>query len=98
VNKAVPFLDSHDKERIASLQPNRGIEHAALAFLLTSRGTPVIYYGTEQYLLGVNGDGGRVPMPGYDNVRTGQNIGWRETTTAFQLIKKLAGCVNPTMP
>jgi len=91
VNKAVPFLDSHDKERIASLQPNRGIEHAALAFLLTSRGTPVIYYGTEQYLLGVNGDGGRVPMPGYDNVRTGQNIGWRETTTAFQLIKKLAG-------
>jgi len=37
VNKAVPFLDSHDKERIASLQPNRGIEHAALAFLLTSR-------------------------------------------------------------
>jgi glycosidase len=91
VNKAVPFLDSHDKERIASLQPTQSIEHAALAFLLTTRGTPVIYYGTEQYLQGLNGDGGRVPMPGYDNGRTGGTGGWSETTTAFKLINKLAG-------
>ena len=90
VNKAVTFLDSHDKSRIATLQPNAGIEHAALAFLMTSRGTPVIYYGTEQYLQGTNGDDGRRPMPGYDNVRTGQSIGWNENTTAFQLIKKLS--------
>lgn len=91
VNKSLPFLDSHDKERIASIQPNQSIEHTALAFLLTARGTPVIYYGTEQYLQGSNGDGGRVPMPGYDNVRTGLNNGWTETTTAFKLISKLAG-------
>ncbi|PZR96609.1 MAG: alpha-amylase [Candidatus Chloroheliales bacterium] len=77
--KAVTWLDSHDKERIASLQPNRGIEHAALAFLLTSRGTPVIYYGTEQYLTGINGDAGRVWMSSFD-----------QTTTAFKLIKKLS--------
>jgi glycosidase len=91
VNKAVPFLDSHDKERIASLQPTQSIEHAALAFLLTSRGTPVIYYGTEQYLKGLNGDGGRIPMPGYNNVITHGTGGWSETTTAFKLISKLAG-------
>ena len=91
INKAVPFLDSHDKERIASLQPTQSIEHAGLAFLLTARGTPVIYYGTEQYLQGLNGDGGRVAMPGYDNARTGKNVGWNETTTAFRLISKLAG-------
>jgi len=51
----------------------------------------VIYYGTEQYLLGVNGDGGRVPMPGYDNVRTGQTLDGVKRRLAFQLIKKLAG-------
>ncbi len=78
-NKAVTWLDSHDKERIASLQPNQGIEHAALSFLLTSRGTPVIYYGTEQYLTGINGDAGRVWMSSFD-----------QTTTAFKLIKKLS--------
>lgn len=90
INKAVTFLDSHDKERIASLQPNQAIEHAAIAFLMTSRGIPVIYYGTEQYLTGINGDAGRIPMPGYDNLRTGKNAGWSETTTAFQLIRRLS--------
>lgn len=99
VNKAVTFLDSHDKSRIASLQPNQGIEHSALAFLLTSRGTPVIYYGTEQYLQGVNGDDGRRPMPGYDNLRTGLNVGWGETSTAFQLVKNLSSLrrTNPAI-
>lgn len=99
VNKAVTFLDSHDKSRIKTLQPNQGIEHVALAFLMTSRGTPVVYYGTEQYLDGANGDAGRIPMPGYDNVRTGLNVGWSETTTAYQLISQLAALrkANPAL-
>ncbi|HVM29922.1 MAG TPA: alpha-amylase family glycosyl hydrolase [Candidatus Limnocylindrales bacterium] len=78
-NNAVTFLDSHDKSRLASIQPNQGISHAALAFLLTSRGTPVIYYGTEQYMTGNNGDAGRKWMTDFD-----------EQTTAFQLVKKLS--------
>lgn len=90
INDSVTFIDSHDKARLATIQPNRGIAHAALAFHLTARGTPVIYYGTEQYLEGVNGDDGRRPMPGYDNKRTGKNLGWDETTTAYRLIKKLS--------
>ncbi len=78
-NDAVTWLDSHDKSRLATIQPNQGIFHAALAFLLTSRGTPVIYYGTEQYMTGENGDAGRKWMTSFS-----------QTTTAYQLIKKLS--------
>lgn len=78
-NDAVTWLDSHDKARLATIQPNRGVFHVALAFLLTSRGTPVIYYGTEQYMTGENGDAGRKWMTSFD-----------QTTTAYQLIKKLS--------
>ena len=78
-NDAVTWLDSHDKPRLATIQPNQGIFHAALAFLLTSRGTPVIYYGTEQYMTGENGDAGRKWMTSFS-----------QTTTAYQLIKKLS--------
>lgn len=76
---AVTWLDSHDKSRLATIQPNQGISHAALSFLLTSRGTPVIYYGTEQYMTGVNGDAGRTWMTSFS-----------QTTTAYQLIKRLS--------
>lgn len=99
INDSVTFVDSHDKSRLATIQPNQGILHAALAFHLTARGTPVIYYGTEQYLTGTSGDDGRKPMPGYDNKRTGGTGGWSETTTAYQLIRKLADLrkTNPAL-
>ena len=79
-NDAVTWLDSHDKPRLASIQANKGIFHAALAFHLTTRGTPVVYYGTEQYLEGANGDAGRVWMNSFD-----------QTTTAYKLIGSLGG-------
>lgn len=80
VNDAVTFIDNHDLVRFSTLQPNKAIFHAALAFHLTSRGTPVIYYGTEQYISGADSDDGRQFMPVFDT-----------TTTAYQVIKQLAG-------
>ena len=87
-NNAITWLDSHDKSRLASIQANRGIFHAALAFHLTTRGTPVVYYGTEQYLPGANGDAGRVWMNSFDT-----------TTTAYKLIGALADLrkANPAL-
>lgn len=79
VNDAVTWLDSHDKSRLASIQSNRGIFHTALAFLMMSRGTPIIYYGTEQYMPGENGDAGRAWMPSFDT-----------NTDAYRLIADLA--------
>lgn len=43
----VRFLDNHDVPRFASFA-TAGARNTALAYLLTSDGIPVIYYGTEQ--------------------------------------------------
>jgi len=83
-NQAVTFLDNHDVTRFRYIQPNNKPYHAALAALLTSRGTPNIYYGTEQYLTSADSSdiAGRVFMQTESTFDT--------TTTAYQTIKKLS--------
>lgn len=44
------FIDNHDMPRFLSLHKDIKDLHLALSLLLTSRGIPIIYYGTEQYL------------------------------------------------
>jgi glycosidase len=82
-NDLVTFIDNHDRQRFLSINNNRNRLHEALAFLLTCRGVPVIYYGTEQYLHnGTNGGNdpyNRPWMSAYDT-----------TTTAYRLVRKLA--------
>lgn len=56
----VTFIDNHDMARLLSLSNNRDRLHEALAFILTARGIPCIYYGTEQYLHD-DADGGKDP-------------------------------------
>ena len=59
------FLDNHDTPRFLSL--NEKVTHAdlnqALVYLLTTRGVPQIYYGTESYLTGKDAEEGRGKMP-----------------------------------
>ncbi|HIW32807.1 MAG TPA: IPT/TIG domain-containing protein [Candidatus Paenibacillus intestinavium] len=75
----VTFIDNHDMDRFqATGASNRKLEQA-LAFTLTSRGVPAIYYGTEQYMTG-NGDPGN----------RGKMTSFSKTTTAYNVIKKLA--------
>lgn len=83
-NQAVTFLDNHDVTRFRYIQPNNKPFHAAIATLMTSRGTPNIYYGTEQYLSSVDTSdiAGRVFME--------TTTAFNETTTAYQVIKKLS--------
>jgi glycosidase len=83
-NQAVTFLDNHDVTRFRYIQPNDKPYHAAIATLMTSRGTPNIYYGTEQYLSSANGSdiAGRVFME--------TETAFDDTTTAYQLISALA--------
>lgn len=84
-NQAVTFIDNHDVSRFRYLQSNDKPYHASLAALMTARGTPNIYYGTEQYLNPGNGgsDAGRMFL------QTAAPA-FSETTTAFQVIKKLS--------
>lgn len=79
----ITFIDNHDMSRFLTLQNNNTWLHQSLAFMMTVRGTPCIYYGTEQYLHNDTGGGGdpynRPQMPGFST-----------TTTAYQVINKLS--------
>lgn len=46
----VTFIDNHDMPRFQSLNPDPGMLQVAIALIMTTRGIPCIYYGTEQYL------------------------------------------------
>jgi glycosidase len=83
-NQAVTFLDNHDVTRFRYIQPNDKPYHAAIATLMTSRGTPNIYYGTEQYLTSANGSdiAGRVFMQ--------TETAFNTSTTAYQVIGALS--------
>lgn len=75
----VTFIDNHDMSRFSVENSSNRHTDIALAVLLTSRGVPTIYYGTEQYLTGGNDPDNRKPMNDFDR-----------TTTSYQIISKLA--------
>jgi glycosidase len=55
--KIVSFLDNHDIDRISSLLKTPENLKMALAFLATTRGTPLFYYGTEIMMPGLKSGG-----------------------------------------
>ncbi|HEY0258542.1 MAG TPA: alpha-amylase family glycosyl hydrolase [Lacisediminihabitans sp.] len=66
-NRLETFLDNHDRARFLTwADDNYQRLRSALTFLLTSRGVPVIYYGTEQADDG-NGNASEVPIANKDN-------------------------------
>ncbi len=66
--KNVLFLDNHDIARIfTSVERDKTKMKSALALLMTLRGIPMLYYGTELALEGSGGafgEGGRLDFPG----------------------------------
>jgi glycosidase len=89
----VTFVDNHDMARFLSVNNNNNRLHEALSFILTSRGIPCIYYGTEQYLHNDTSGGtdpyNRPMMPGFST-----------TTTAYTLTNRLSALrrSNPAIP
>lgn len=49
-NELLTFIDNHDMSRFPNINKDKKAMQLALATLLTSRGIPIIYYGTEQGL------------------------------------------------
>jgi len=79
VNDQVTFIDNHDMDRFhVSGASTRRLEQA-VAFTLTARGVPAIYYGTEQYMTGAGDPNNRARMTSFST-----------TTTAYKLIGRLA--------
>lgn len=79
----ITFIDNHDMSRFLTLQNNNTWLHQALAFIMTIRGTPCIYYGTEQYLVdNTSGGGDPYNRPMMNSFST--------TTTAYTLTNRLS--------
>jgi glycosidase len=79
----VTFLDNHDMPRFLSINNNNTQLHLALAFLMTLRGTPCLFYGTEQYIHNdTNGGGDPYNRPMMNS--------WNTSTTAYSLISTLS--------
>ncbi len=56
----ITFIDNHDMPRFQSLNADRQMLRLAICLIMTSRGIPCLYYGTEQYLHD-DTDGGNDP-------------------------------------
>ncbi|MFA6434963.1 MAG: alpha-amylase family glycosyl hydrolase [Elusimicrobiales bacterium] len=82
-HRLVTFIDNHDMPRFLSSGATPRRLELALALILTCRGTPCIYYGTEQYLNDpTNG--------GVDPYNRPMMKDWNTSTPAFRLIKALS--------
>ncbi len=79
----VTFLDNHDMPRFMSAGATERRVDMALALILTCRGVPCLYYGTEQYLHN-DTNGGNDP---YNRPMMER---WDMDTPAFKIVKRLA--------
>jgi cyclomaltodextrin glucanotransferase len=88
----VTFIDNHDMPRFQSLNPDPEMLRVAIALIMTCRGIPCLYYGTEQYLHD-DTDGGQDPY----NRPMMQS--WDNNTEAYQIIRRLSGLrrLNPAV-
>lgn len=88
----VTFIDNHDMPRFQSLNPDPDILRIAITLIMTSRGIPCIYYGTEQYLHN-DTDGGDDP---YNRPMMEK---WDRDTELYRCIRLLSGLrrLNPAL-
>lgn len=79
----ITFVDNHDMPRFLSLNADHNRLALALGLIMTCRGIPCIYYGTEQYIYN-NTNGGHDPYnrPMMEN--------WNQDTPIYQMIQKLS--------
>nr|WP_272898771.1 alpha-amylase family glycosyl hydrolase [Paenibacillus sp. MMS18-CY102] len=77
-HELVTFIDNHDLPRFT--RENSIVTDIALVVLLTSRGIPSIYYGTEQYMTGASDPANRQMMNSFN-----------KQTPAYNIIRILSG-------
>ena len=88
----VTFIDNHDMSRFQSLNPDPEMLRVAMVLLMTTRGIPCIYYGTEQYLHD-DTDGGNDP---YNRPMMEK---WDTDTDVYRCVRLLSGVrrLNPAV-
>ena len=88
----VTFIDNHDMPRFQTLNPDPEMLQVAIALIMTARGIPCIYYGTEQYLHN-DTDGGDDPY------NRPMMVNWDPATPLYRYIRLLSGLrrMNPAI-
>ena len=91
-NELITFFDNHDMPRFLSITDSRQNLELAVVLLMTLRGIPCLFYGTEQYLVN-NTNGGEDPYnrPMMDT--------WDKTTPLFKIIQNTSALrsANPAL-
>ena len=94
----ITFIDNHDMHRFQSLNPDPEMLHLAIALLMTSRGIPCLFYGTEQYLHDdTNADSN--PYGNNDPYNRPMMDSWDTETTLYRNVRLLSGLrrLNPAV-
>jgi cyclomaltodextrin glucanotransferase len=88
----ITFIDNHDMSRFQSLNPDPEMLRVAIVLIMTCRGIPCVYYGTEQYLHD-DTDGGNDP---YNRPMMSQ---WDTEAEVYRVIRLLSGLrrLNPSV-
>ncbi|NJN02462.1 MAG: cyclomaltodextrin glucanotransferase [Leptolyngbyaceae cyanobacterium SL_1_1] len=88
----ITFIDNHDMPRFQSLNPDPEMLQVAIALIMTSRGIPCLYYGTEQYLHDDTASGN-------DPYNRPMMASWDTKTDLYQYVRRLSGLrrLNPAV-
>ncbi|MGF1491209.1 MAG: alpha-amylase family glycosyl hydrolase [Microcoleaceae cyanobacterium] len=95
----VTFIDNHDMHRFLTLNPDVDNFRMAVVLLMTSRGIPCLYYGTEQYL-NDSTNGNSDPYGNNDPYNRPMMESWENDTPIYRDVRLLSGVrrLNPAVP
>ncbi|MGB3404693.1 MAG: alpha-amylase family glycosyl hydrolase [Microcoleaceae cyanobacterium] len=94
----VTFIDNHDMHRFQTLNPDIEVLRLAVGLIMTSRGIPCLYYGTEQGLHNdTNGD--QNPYGNNDPYNRPMMESWDTESSLYREIRLLSGLrrLNPAV-
>lgn len=94
----ITFVDNHDMHRFLTLNPDPDVLRLAIDLIMTARGIPCLYYGTEQYLHNdTNGDNN--PYGNNDPYNRPMMDKWDTDTDIYRDIRLLSGLrrLNPAV-
>lgn len=88
----ITFIDNHDMPRFQSFNSDPAMLRVAIALIMTCRGIPCVYYGTEQYLH-EDTNGGNDP---YNRPMMEK---WDQDSEIYRIIRLLSGLrrLNPAV-
>lgn len=94
----ITFIDNHDMHRFQTLNSDPEVLRLAIALVMTSRGIPCIFYGTEQYLHDdTNGDAN--PYGNNDPYNRPMMEKWDTDSPVYRDMRLLSGLrrLNPAV-